>query len=125
MYADNKTLSKRVEVHREILAVTRRYTATPYRWLRVLADMLAREPGFIRPDASYGRNILLLAEEHDIPLDGVVLAEVSEAMSTDPVRLLAAVLPSKLRRRAQRLAAHALARMGPVRRLLRGRAGQG
>jgi glycosyltransferase involved in cell wall biosynthesis len=105
MYADNKTLSKRVEVHREILAVTRRYTVTPYRWLRVLADLLAREPGMWRPDASYGRNILLLAEEHGIPLDGVVLAEASASMASDPVRLLAAVLPSKLRGRARRITA--------------------
>jgi len=105
MYADNKTMSKRVEVHREILCVVRRYTNTPYRWLRVLADMLAREPGLVRPDACYGRNIMLLADEYNIPLDGVVLAEVCAGMSEDPLRLFAAVMSSKARGRTRRVVA--------------------
>jgi hypothetical protein len=105
MYADNKTMSKRVEVHREILCVVRRYTNTPYRWLRVLADMLAREPGLVRPDACYGRNILLLADEYNIPLDGVVLAEACAGMTDDPLRLFAALMSSKARGRRRRVAA--------------------
>lgn len=114
MYADNKTLSKRVDVHREILAVVRRYTSTPYRWLRVLADILAREPGLIRPDACYGRNILTLADEYNIPLDGVVLSEACAVMADDPLRLMAAVMPAKARGRAQRAAVRVATKLSGI-----------
>ena len=76
MYQDNKTMAFRLPVHREILKVVRRKTETPYRWLKVLADISTRNDGQEFCDNRYAKNILKLAHEYFIPLDGPMLADI-------------------------------------------------
>lgn len=85
MYQDNKTLSRRLQAHRENLEITLRYAERPpYRWLMVLAQIMVEEAypdwlvaGTQQPKpycreafvAMYAHNVLQLADEYRIPLD--------------------------------------------------------
>jgi hypothetical protein len=80
MYSDNKTMAFRMPVHREILKVARRKSATPYRWMKILADMMTRDNGQKYCSKRNAKNIIFLAEEYSIPLDGPILAEITTAL---------------------------------------------
>ena len=76
MYGDNKTMAHRLPVHYEILKVVRRKTETPYRWLKVLADIITNNEGQGYCFKRYANNIISLSKEYSIPLNGSMLAEM-------------------------------------------------
>jgi len=80
MYSDNKTMAFRLPVHREILKVARRKTATPYRWMKTLADMTTRDNGKSYCNRRNAINILQISEEYNIPLDVAILNEIAIAL---------------------------------------------
>jgi glycosyltransferase involved in cell wall biosynthesis len=77
MYADNKTLSRRGPVHREILQVARSYTVAPYRWLRVFSVIEATNKAGMVNTKRYAQNLLTFADEFNIPIDSQNAAELA------------------------------------------------
>jgi glycosyltransferase involved in cell wall biosynthesis len=92
LHDETKTLSARVPVHREILAVVQRHATTSAGvrgWLRHLAYYRAIEqvpnPRTAERRRAYvtrwSANLLLYAEEFGIPLDETILAELDSALT--------------------------------------------
>ena len=77
MYADNKTLSRRGPVHREILQGARSNTLAPYRWLRVLSHIQATDKSGKVSAERYAENALTFADEFSIPIDDQIVAELA------------------------------------------------
>jgi glycosyltransferase involved in cell wall biosynthesis len=80
MYAQNKTLAFRTPVHREILKVARRYTLTPYRWLKVLSDLESLDTGGKNRLKKYVQNIISNAKNTSIPIDGKLGMEIVDLL---------------------------------------------
>lgn len=89
LHADTKTLRQRAPAHREILKIVRHYARQPadcYTWLKHLASILAMDQGFppssLVPEQqrhllAFSRNVLALAEEYRIELNGSMLNEIA------------------------------------------------
>lgn len=88
LYAENKTLSQIVPVHRDILGVARRYTETPYRWMMVLADhMSSAERRENRTTWPFISACLDLSKEFDIPMNAQLANELLQKMRPEMVTL--------------------------------------
>jgi glycosyltransferase involved in cell wall biosynthesis len=91
MYSDNKTLSKRLAVHAEILKVVHLHAyRPPYRWLKTLAHIHVEEDLKLKKVnkravtvVSYIEQVIRYANEYNIPLN--------EAECNDLVKQLASV----------------------------------
>jgi glycosyltransferase involved in cell wall biosynthesis len=96
LHVDAKTLKFRLAVHREILQVVRRLARHPgdcYTWLKHLAALEAGERGFaasVIPErhnfhvVAYAAQVLTLAEDHHIPLDHGLFAELTGLIRPAP-----------------------------------------
>jgi len=88
LYRDNKTMSQRVPVHKEILTVALRHAhRPPYRWLKTLAHIYAAETISSEIDRSamvvtYVESVIRYADEFGIFLDARVCEELERDLGS-------------------------------------------